>query len=128
MTRYSIIAITTVCVVLSACASATVQPDADGRVHGTVVSVADGDTVTVKFASGQEKIRLIGIDTPETVHPTKPVGCFGPEADPFKCPGISRGGQTANTNSRNYFFDFGLALKKQPRSGSYENDRYMCEP
>jgi endonuclease YncB( thermonuclease family) len=53
MTRYSIIAITTVCVVLSACASATVQPDADGRVHGTVISVADGDTVTVKFASGQ---------------------------------------------------------------------------
>jgi len=47
MTRYSIIAITTVCVVLSACASATVQPDADGRVHGTVVSVADGDTLTV---------------------------------------------------------------------------------
>ena len=71
MTRYSIIAITTVCVVLSACASATVQPDADGRVHGTVVSVADGDTVTVKFASGQEKIRLIGVDTPETVHPTR---------------------------------------------------------
>ena len=83
MTRYSIIAITTVCVVLSACASATVQPDADGRVHGTVVSVADGDTVTVKFASGQEKIRLIGVDTPETVHPTKPVGCFGPEASAY---------------------------------------------
>ena len=83
MTRYSIIAITTVCVVLSACASAAVQPDADGRVHGTVVSVADGDTVTVKFASGQEKIRLIGVDTPETVHPTKPVGCFGPEASAY---------------------------------------------
>jgi micrococcal nuclease len=37
----------------------------------------------VKFASGQEKIRLIGVDTPETVHPTKPVGCFGPEASAY---------------------------------------------
>lgn len=83
MTRYSILVITTVCVVLSACASATVQPDADGRVHGTVVSVTDGDTVSVKFASGEEKIRLIGVDTPETVHPTKPVGCFGPEASAY---------------------------------------------
>jgi micrococcal nuclease len=37
----------------------------------------------VNFASGQEKIRLIGVDTPETVHPTKPIGCFGPEASAY---------------------------------------------
>ena len=31
----------------------------------------------------KETVRLIGIDTPETVHPTKPVECFGPEASAF---------------------------------------------
>ena len=60
---------------------ATVTPD--GRVHGIVTHVTDGDTVAVRFGSTTEKIRLIGVDTPETVHPTKPVGCFGPEASAY---------------------------------------------
>lgn len=42
-----------------------------------VATVIDGDTF--KLESG-EKVRLIGIDTPETVHPRKPVEYFGPEA------------------------------------------------
>lgn len=79
MTRFLLV-ITTACLVLSSCASAAVQPDASGRVHGSIISVADGDTVVVRFATGNETIRLIGVDTPETVHPTKPVECFGPEA------------------------------------------------
>ncbi len=46
-----------------------------------VVRVIDGDTVQVKLASGKrEKVRIIGIDTPETVDPRKPVQCFGKEA------------------------------------------------
>jgi micrococcal nuclease len=48
--------------------------------EGTVVAVVDGDTVRVHLGSGTETVRLLGIDTPETVHPTKPVQCFGPEA------------------------------------------------
>jgi len=39
--------------------------------------VVDGDTIELE--SG-EKVRYIGIDTPETVNPKKPVGCFGKEA------------------------------------------------
>jgi micrococcal nuclease len=42
--------------------------------------VVDGDTINVTVASGTERLRLLGIDTPETNHPTKPVECFGPEA------------------------------------------------
>lgn len=42
-----------------------------------VTEVIDGDTIEIE--SG-EKVRLIGIDTPETVDPRRPVGCFGPEA------------------------------------------------
>lgn len=42
-----------------------------------VVRVIDGDTVEIE---GGQKIRYIGIDTPETVHPDKSVQCFGKEA------------------------------------------------
>ncbi len=45
-----------------------------------VSSVVDGDTVKVNIAGTVETLRLIGIDTPETVDPRKPVQCFGVEA------------------------------------------------
>ena len=45
-----------------------------------VVRVVDGDTVAVEINGNKETIRLIGIDTPETVDPRKPVECFGIEA------------------------------------------------
>lgn len=44
---------------------------------GLVAEVIDGDTV--KVDNGQT-IRLLGIDTPETKDPRRPVGCFGKEA------------------------------------------------
>lgn len=48
--------------------------------HATVEHVVDGDTVDLTFATGVERVRLLGIDTPETVKPNTPVQCFGPEA------------------------------------------------
>ena len=45
-----------------------------------VIRVVDGDTIVV---SPNEKVRLIGVDTPETVHPNKAVACFGKEAKQF---------------------------------------------
>jgi micrococcal nuclease len=49
-----------------------------------VVEVIDGDTVVVEFADhSTDTVRLLGIDTPETKHPTKGVECFGPEASAF---------------------------------------------
>lgn len=45
-----------------------------------VTAVVDGDTFKVLINGVQETIRLIGIDTPETVDPRKPVQCFGMEA------------------------------------------------
>ena len=45
-----------------------------------VVRVIDGDTIVV---SPNEKVRLIGVDTPETVHPNKVVQCFGHDAKEF---------------------------------------------
>jgi micrococcal nuclease len=48
-----------------------------------VERVDDGDTIEVVRGSETDVIRLLGIDTPETHHPTKPVQCFGPEASAF---------------------------------------------
>jgi micrococcal nuclease len=42
-----------------------------------VVKVVDGDTLDVLIEGKVERLRLIGIDTPETVDPRKPVQCFG---------------------------------------------------
>jgi micrococcal nuclease len=49
-----------------------------------VVEVIDGDTIVVAFANGAtDTVRLLGVDTPETKHPTKGVECYGPEASAF---------------------------------------------
>ena len=48
-----------------------------------VVEVVDGDTFTVNYKGEPEKIRLIGVNTPETQHPQKPVECFGQEASKY---------------------------------------------
>jgi micrococcal nuclease len=48
-----------------------------------VVDVLDGDTIVVERAGKQDTIRLLGVDTPETHHPTKPVQCYGPEASAY---------------------------------------------
>lgn len=46
----------------------------------TVIKVVDGDTLSVSIGGKSETIRIIGINTPETVDPRKPVECFGQEA------------------------------------------------
>lgn len=46
----------------------------------SVFSVVDGDTIKVNIDGKTETLRLIGIDTPETLDPRKPVQCFGKEA------------------------------------------------
>jgi micrococcal nuclease len=55
-------------------------PSTAVAVNAVVVRVVDGDTVVMKVATKEERVRLIGIDTPETVDPDRPVQCYGPEA------------------------------------------------
>lgn len=47
---------------------------------GVITDVVDGDTIKVEARGVETTVRLIGIDTPETRHPAKPVQCFGPAA------------------------------------------------
>lgn len=44
---------------------------------GRVVRVTDGDTIRVALGGREERVRYIGIDTPESVMPGAPVECFG---------------------------------------------------
>jgi micrococcal nuclease len=73
-----------------AVALAACSPGSPGRSAGAgdepaavVVSVIDGDTIEVAVAGRTERIRLLGIDTPESVDPNRPVECHGPEASAF---------------------------------------------
>lgn len=52
----------------------------DGEFSARVERVVDGDTIVVEAPGGPERVRYIGIDTPETVAPDRPVGCYGPQA------------------------------------------------
>ncbi len=80
-------------VVLTTQAPATLEQEPDGYEEATVTHVVDGDTIDVELTGRSEgpgagetevgdeyRIRLIGIDTPESVRPNSPVECFGKEA------------------------------------------------
>ena len=80
-------------VVLTSQAPATFAQEPGGYEEATVVRVVDGDTLVARVegrvdgpgagraASGHEhRVRLIGIDTPESVKPGTPVECFAREA------------------------------------------------
>jgi micrococcal nuclease len=58
--------------------------------HGQVVRVVDGDTIRVRLDGGRtERVRYIGIDTPESVKPGTPVQCFAKKASHFNASLVS---------------------------------------
>lgn len=74
----SILSIFVLAIVLFGCSTDTGE-------NGTyeVTKVVDGDTFKINYEGHEETIRLLLIDTPETVHPQKPVQPFGKEASNF---------------------------------------------
>jgi micrococcal nuclease len=75
-----------VAAVLAACvvgAPVTVHADT-AATTAVVLKVVDGDTVDiVDDVRGRLRVRLLGIDTPETKKPNYTIGCWGPEASQF---------------------------------------------
>lgn len=65
-----------------ACATlATAHSQPLAPIPVTVASVTDGDTIRIQLPDGTvEPLRIIGVDTPETVDPREPVQCYGPES------------------------------------------------
>lgn len=48
-----------------------------------VTYIVDGDTIDVDMSGKTERVRLIGVDTPETKKPDTPVQCYGPQASDY---------------------------------------------
>ena len=71
----------TLCV-LSVVGQLVAQTSQTSHTH-PVIRVVDGDTVVLSLDGLETRVRLIGIDTPETVHPQKPVEHYGQEASTF---------------------------------------------
>ena len=68
---------------LAGCGSGGGEPRYGETASGRVVRVVDGDTIEVRMDGATEDVRYIGVDTPETVAPDEPVGCFGHAASRF---------------------------------------------
>ena len=52
-------------------------------VQAVIVRAVDGDTAVVRIDGQEKRVRFLGVDTPETVHPNKPVQFYGKEASNF---------------------------------------------
>lgn len=52
-------------------------------VTGIVERVVDGDTAIIRVGNDKRRVRFLGVDTPETVHPKKGVEFYGKEASSF---------------------------------------------
>ena len=59
------------------------EQDDSGFIVGTVSRVVDGDTAVINVDGQDRRVRFLGVDTPETVHPNKPVQFYGKEASNF---------------------------------------------
>ncbi|MBR6901372.1 MAG: thermonuclease family protein [Synergistaceae bacterium] len=57
--------------------------DTSGLIHGLVARVVDGDTAVIRVNGEDRRVRFLGVDTPETVHPKKGVQPYGKEASNF---------------------------------------------
>jgi micrococcal nuclease len=73
--RITLALITLLC--LAGCRS-TPKPLPTGE--ATIVKVVDGDTIIASIDGKEENVRLLGINTPETVKKNWPIECYGPEA------------------------------------------------
>lgn len=72
-----LLAVAFAALLLGACAQATANKAASQPAGtATVERVVDGDTIIVHVGGRRERVRFIGMDTPESVKPNTPVQCF----------------------------------------------------
>ncbi len=66
-------------VALAGCGSEADAPE-PAETGARVVRVVDGDTLIARIDGADDRVRLLGVDAPESVTPDRPVECFGPQA------------------------------------------------
>lgn len=82
-------ALTVIALILFLTQKTSVAPNAKQAVQSnqpglySVAYFVDGDTIAVNMNGKVEKVRFVGIDTPETHKPNTPVQCYGPAAAAF---------------------------------------------
>lgn len=69
--------------VTSVAAGPDLRPKGETVADVPIIRVVDGDTVHVLVNGQETTVRLVGINTPETVKPDSPIECFGPEASAY---------------------------------------------
>jgi micrococcal nuclease len=73
------------------------RPTAFGRAQ--VLRVVDGDTIRVRLDGRTERVRYIGVDTPESVKPDTPVQCFAKKASHFNASLVAGRAVTLRTDA-----------------------------
>ena len=80
----AILAVAVLVLALAGCSRSSPPRAAAGAgasgANAAVERVVDGDTIIVRASGRRERVRFIGVDTPESVKPNTPVQCFAIEA------------------------------------------------
>ena len=111
----SILIILPLVLLLAACGGSSHASASPGS--ATLVRVIDGDTIVAKVGGREEHVRLIGIDTPETKDPRRPVECFGKEASEHMVSLLPRGTPlrlVRDVESRDHFGRLLAYVYRQP--------------
>lgn len=56
------------------------EPGGEKATDAVVRRVVDGDTLIARIGGGDERVRMLGVDAPESVAESRSVECFGPQA------------------------------------------------
>lgn len=68
------------CLACAGCGGGSPHSAPAGGRDATVRRVVDGDTLVARVGGADERVRMLGVDAPESVTPGRPVECFGPQA------------------------------------------------
>lgn len=79
----SLLALNTSCAESPDTSTTAVPDQTDLAPNAIVERVVDGDTIIVKINGNRERVRLLGVDTPESVAENRPNQCYGAEAAIF---------------------------------------------
>ncbi len=91
----------------------TTQSPSAGQAEGTpavVERVVDGDTVIVDLDGERQRVRLLNIDTPESVAEDRPVECLGPEASELAADLLPAGAEVTLVFDEDRFDDYDRML------------------
>ncbi|SHN69802.1 micrococcal nuclease [Geodermatophilus obscurus] len=82
----------------------------DNSTTATVAKVVDGDTIDVRYDGETYRVRLLNVDTPESVDPEKPVECLGSEASEWLKQRLPAGTEVSLERDQDTLDDYGREL------------------